>query len=153
MSHVEIARKLLVRNEGLRLKPYKDTKGIWTIGVGHNLEANPLPGRTMFDIIKNGITEEQAYELLDQQIAVAENDARLLCPMFFNFNDVRRAVMIDLAYNLGRTRLSGFKKFLKAVYHKEFETAGFELLDSRYTHDVGARAYRNAIMMVSGKFL
>jgi GH24 family phage-related lysozyme (muramidase) len=33
-------REQLKREEGLRLKPYKDTLGHWTIGYGHKM----LPG-------------------------------------------------------------------------------------------------------------
>lgn len=28
----------LERDEGVRIKPYQDTEGIWTWGVGHNLQ-------------------------------------------------------------------------------------------------------------------
>lgn len=30
----------LKKHEGVREKPYKDSEGIWTWGVGHNLQAN-----------------------------------------------------------------------------------------------------------------
>ncbi len=30
----------LMLHEAVREKPYKDSEGIWTWGVGHNLEAN-----------------------------------------------------------------------------------------------------------------
>ena len=33
----------LSRDEGRKSKPYRDSEGILTIGVGWNLEANPLP--------------------------------------------------------------------------------------------------------------
>ncbi len=33
-------RKRLTRHEGKRLKPYQDSVGIWTWGIGHNLQAN-----------------------------------------------------------------------------------------------------------------
>ncbi len=36
-------KDLLVFEEGRELTPYKDELGIWTIGVGFNLEANVLP--------------------------------------------------------------------------------------------------------------
>src|SRR5271166_5505449 len=37
----------LKRDEGLRLTPYKDTRGFTTIYYGHNLDANPLPAEVI----------------------------------------------------------------------------------------------------------
>ena len=48
-------REQLVIHEGMRLKPYKDSVGKLTIGVGRNLD----------DV---GITEVEALELLENDI-------------------------------------------------------------------------------------
>ena len=37
--HHDVIRKTVIADEGMKLKVYKDTKGIRTVGVGHNLEA------------------------------------------------------------------------------------------------------------------
>lgn len=53
---LERLKQDLVRDEGKRLKPYKDTVGKLTIGVGRNLD----------DV---GISESEAMALLDSDIA------------------------------------------------------------------------------------
>lgn len=41
MKMSEQGRKLLTAREGVRLKAYKDSVGVWTIGVGHTAAAGP----------------------------------------------------------------------------------------------------------------
>lgn len=41
MNQIEIADILIRHGEGYRDRPYKDTLGIWTWGIGRNLESNP----------------------------------------------------------------------------------------------------------------
>lgn len=56
-------RKLIAQREGVRLKAYKDTKGIWTIGVGHIAQVHE--GMT--------ITQAQCDKLLAQDLQIAED--------------------------------------------------------------------------------
>lgn len=56
-------RALLIQREGFKTKAYKDTKGIWTIGVGHTAAAGlpiPVPGMT--------ITRAQVDEILAKDL-------------------------------------------------------------------------------------
>jgi lysozyme len=146
-----IVRPLLKRHEGLRLKPYKCTAGVWTIGYGHNLEAHPIVGRTLQDLQKNGITLQEAETLLGGDIDLAIDDVRAIAPSFYLLDPVRQAVLIDMMFNLGRTRLRGFRKFLKAVFDGDFKTASKEMLDSRWAVQVKSRATRLARMMATGQ--
>ena len=55
---METLRERIIRHEGLRLKPYRDTMGNWTIGYGRNLD-------------ERGITEEEAKIMLDYDIDIS----------------------------------------------------------------------------------
>jgi lysozyme len=101
-------REMLKLHEGLRLKPYKCTAGRWTIGYGHNLEANK-------EAIPGSITLEQAERYLDQDIATAEAGCRQRFPFFNALDEVRQAVLIDMCFNLGLNGLAGFKNTLAEV--------------------------------------
>jgi GH24 family phage-related lysozyme (muramidase) len=37
--HHDVIKKMVIEDEGVRTKPYKDTRDILTVGIGHNLEA------------------------------------------------------------------------------------------------------------------
>lgn len=55
-------KELLVKLEGLKLQAYKDSGGVWTIGVGHTPS---YEGQK--------ITKDQAYELLSQDLKKFED--------------------------------------------------------------------------------
>lgn len=62
ISRAEIQDRLIF-HEGLKLSPYKCPRGFWTIGVGRNLETNPLTAeeeRVCGDW-RHGISNNAAY--------------------------------------------------------------------------------------------
>jgi len=136
-----ILRDLLVKHEGLRLKPYTDTVGKLTIGVGRNLD----------DV---GISKEEAYALLETDIESAELDARkvfrnLWDPSFLNL--ARYNVIVSMVFNLGLGRFKKFKKMIAAVKARDWDRAADEMLDSKWASQVGRRATELSKMMQSGK--
>lgn len=130
-------RQQLIHHEGLRLKPYTDTVGKLTIGVGRNLN-------------DRGITEAEARYLLDNDINGAINDL-LALTWFPDLDPVRQRVFVDLCFNLGIVRLKGFVKMLDAASRKDWPTAAAELLNSKYAQQVGQRAQTLAAMLVTGR--
>ena len=123
-------KKLLILNEGLRLKPYYDTVGKLTIGVGRNLT-------------DNGITEDEAMYMLENDIKRAVQDLQRI---FINFNDYDehvKAVLIDMMFNLGFNRFMTFKKFIKAIKEGDLETAAKEMIVSKWARQVKSRAERD----------
>ena len=59
-------REMLIRDEGLRLKPYRDTVGKLTIGVGRNLEDVGISAEEADLLLHNDI--QHAAKALDQQL-------------------------------------------------------------------------------------
>lgn len=130
-------RERTKRFEGLALFPYKCSAGEDTIGYGH--------------LIKNGITLAGAEVLLDEDLKAAER-AALGLPWFSKLNGPRQAVIIDMVFNIGITRLYGFKKMRAAIEAGDFETAAKEMLDSKYARQVANRARLNAEIMRKGEW-
>jgi len=139
MSHRDIARAQLRIDEAVRAKPYRDSVGKLTIGVGRNLD----------DV---GLRPDEISLLLENDIASAERDCESLFASFDTLSDNRKAVLVNMAFNLGYNRLAGFKKFLAAVNASEFAEASLEMLDSAWAKQVGARAQRLSKAMREGKF-
>lgn len=126
-------------DEGNKSSPYTDTVGKLTIGVGRNLT-------------DRGLSADEVNYLLSNDIHIATQDAKKLVPGFDKLDDVRQEVLVNMAFNLGIARLSGFKKFLAAVNAGDFTRASVEMLDSVWAKQVGARAIRLSSAMRTGSF-
>ena len=124
----------LVGHEGLRLKPYRDTVGKLTIGVGRNLD-------------DAGVTEDEAKVLLDNDVTRVWKSLTNALPYFGSLDDDRQHVLIDMAFNLGLAGLANFKRMLAAVEARDFSLAAREMLDSKWASQVGQRAKTLAAMM------
>lgn len=124
------------RHEGLRLKMYKCTAGKNTIGYGRNLD----------DV---GISADEAELMLKHDLENAELDAKRF-PVFEKLNQVRKDVLTEMVFNLGYSRLSGFKKMFAALERKDYDGAANEMLDSKWARDVGERAKTLAYFMRIG---
>lgn len=143
----------LRRDEGERLKSYRDTMGLWTIGVGHLIDpargADPAPfGRDL----RNGasISVDESATLLDRDIdaKMAELDKRL--SWWRELSEVRQRVILNMAFNLGVTGLLGFKNTLAFIRQGDYSGAARGMLSSNWAKQVGQRANRLAEMMVQG---
>jgi lysozyme len=134
MDCFTLLKEELTRDEGMRLTAYKDSVGLWTIGVGHLLGSTPR---------MTVITAAEADALLTADLQAAIARAKSLCPSFGvgEGRHVRDRALVNMAFNLGN-RLAGFKKFLAAVNSNDWATAGVEMMDSQWAKQVGARAVR-----------
>jgi lysozyme len=143
----------LRRDEGVRYVKYKDSKNIDTTGVGHNLEAEPLPAGWKFPL-----NDTQVNSLLDDDLQDVFHDLDRNLPWWTELSDVRMRVLANLCFNMGINRLLGFKKALIAMRQGKFSIAADEMLDSKWAReDVGigtpakpGRALRLANMMRTG---
>jgi lysozyme len=145
----------LRRDEGFRANPYLCTAGALTIGIGRNLEANPLTGaewRALHDAgnIAVSLSEQGAERLLQTGIAAVEIQCATTFRWWQALDRPRQEVLLNMAFNLGLTRLLGFRNMLAAVGAGDFGIAADELLDSRYARQVGRRAQRLAIQLRTG---
>lgn len=135
MSFRDLLRHQLRVDEGVRNRPYFDTKGKLTIGVGRNLH----------DV---GVNDDEITLMLQNDIDEAERTARRLLPDFEELSEIRKYVVCNMAFNLGYTRLKGFEKTLLAIHEERWEDAAREMLDSKWAReDVPERAARLANAM------
>jgi lysozyme len=135
----------LRRDEGVEYVAYKDTKGIDTTGVGHNLQASPLPDGWSYPL-----TDEQVNVLLTQDISNVFADLDHNLPWWTDLNDVRQRVLANMAFNLGITKLLGFKNTLAAMRQGKYKDASSGMLNSAWASQVRGRAVRLADMMLRG---
>lgn len=90
-------------HEGFRSMPYRDTKGFWTVGWGHNMDADSsLTGAQRQSLFKNGVTKEEATRFLQSDVDSAIRDLIRHLPWANQEpNEVRQAVLVELCFNMG----------------------------------------------------
>lgn len=131
------------RNEGLSLKPYRCTSGLWTIGYGYNMEAHGIPARLVDRIITGrGITEEDAEQLLLTEVANCISDCRKLIPSFGAISSNRQIALVDMCFNLGRVGLGKFRNMLAAIAAGDWEKAWKAAQASKWYGQVKSRGPR-----------
>ena len=127
----------LKRDEGLRLKPYRDSVGKLTLGYGRNLD-------------DEGITQAEAEYLLNNDVIDAASHLHSFLPWTDSLDEVRRGVLINMAFNMGIYSLLKFKSTLGFVEAGEYGKAANSMLASLWATQVGPRAHRLALQMETG---
>lgn len=130
-------RDELSRDEGRKNKPYRDTVGKLTIGVGRNLDDVGLFDDEIDLLLTNNIQRSL--------VALSQN-----MPWFDQVDPVRQRVLVNMVFNMGLLRLMGFHQTLSAVARRDYATAADQMLDSQWAKQVGERAVRLAAMMRTG---
>lgn len=129
----------LIEHEGLELKPYQDSKGNTTIGIGRNLDTF-------------GITQDEAFYMLKTNIAKSELELSKY-DWFASIDKVRRDALVELNFNMGHKTFLGFKRMIKAIKLKQWSVAAYELVDSQWAIDVGdARSMNLFKRLRDGKY-
>lgn len=124
------ARMMLEADEGLRLKPYRCTAGKLTIGVGRNLD----------DV---GISKATAYQMLDEDILTAQGICeRIFAGQFAGWSENRRLGWVNLAFNLGQSRLLQFRNTIRAARANDWVAVESGLRGSLWFKQVKSRAER-----------
>ena len=138
MDNVDRLIEQLKRHEGVELKPYRDTEGLMTIGVGRNLDHNGIrmveANFMLMNDIKGCMEEAQAYH------------------WYKDLSPARKAVIVNMLFNLGKPRFDKFIKFQSALAEGLYDKASTEMLDSRWAKQVGKRAVELSIQMQKDKF-
>lgn len=117
----------LKRHEGIELKPYQDTVGKWTIGVGRNLD----------DI---GISEQEAEMLLLNDIKEAERQLITTMPWTQELDEVRFSALLNFVFNVGIGTASKFVNAMGLLKYEKYDMAADEFLQSKWARQVGNRA-------------
>ena len=140
-------------NEGLRHTAYLDTTGNRTVGYGFNMDSGiarsawkkariPIP----FDDVYNGnaaISDAHADALGRVSHETAVNDAMSLYPDLTDYSAPRKEALLDISYQLGKTRLKKFDRFNAAVRKGAWTDAVRHLKNSDYYIQVPERAKLN----------
>ena len=135
MNDIDI-QKMIKRHEGYRQNIYLDTAGVPTGGYGHAFHlGSSLPQQVWSLIFYHDYQQAvRDYEFLD-----------------LDLDPVRRAVVIDMLFNLGLPRLLKFKNTLGSIREGDWEAAALGMENSKWYGQVRQRAVELVRMMRTGK--
>jgi len=122
-------------DEGRRDRPYKDTKGLLTIGYGHNLVAEGLCQAAM--------DAQLHYDYLTKAV----NPLTAHLPWWQTQPEPVQRVLGNLAFNMGIQTLLTLTQFLNLVKTGSYAAAAADLRATAYAKQVGDRAERLATLL------
>lgn len=134
---------MLKMHEGVETHAYQCSANKITIGVGRNVD--PVDGL--------GLSQDEIEYLLKNDIDRVRVELGDEYEWFDDLVPARQDAMIDISFNLGATRLRKFKKALRAMADEDYEKAANEFMDSRWSEQVGRRAYTVTQMIRKGSYV
>jgi lysozyme len=135
----------LRRDEDVYYTLYYDSLGVPTTGVGHNVRANPLPIGWTYPL-----SDDQVTLLLNHDLAVAFAALDLHLPWWRTLDEVRQRVIANMCFNLGITRLLGFRDTLAAMHAGDYVAAASGMKASVWYRQVKDRGVRLVKAMLTG---
>ena len=103
------------RDEGRRSRPYQDSRGIWTVGYGHNLTVGPLSEAALMQILRDDV--------------IAAETACLSLPIWTDLSEARRAALLNLTFNQGIGWVGKNPQMYAALQVRDYAKAAAALLD------------------------
>jgi lysozyme len=134
----------LAEDEAFRTTSYLDTKNNWTIGIGHLLGKS-----SEFANITWSPTRVMITFMQDMNSAISYTHQQI--HTFDQLSHVRQRVLVNMMFNLGPNRFSGFINTINAINSLDYYRTYLEMLDSKWAReDVPQRATRLADRMLHG---
>jgi len=135
----------LRRDEAVRYVIYPDSEGHPTTGVGHNLDASPLPDGWTYPLSDSQVNELLANDLVHDFNAL---DSHL--GWWRTLTYARQRVLANMCFNMGIDGLLEFHHALGCIVAGDYDGAAAAMKASKWADEVGARANRLAAMMRDG---
>jgi GH24 family phage-related lysozyme (muramidase) len=143
----ENIKQMVIANEGWKTKPYKDTRGYWTVGVGHLI--NPKSPKTLPKEWDRELTNEEVRQLFEKDFDAHLKQAQKT-PGWDKANEAGKAGLVDLTYNMGGWWYTKFVKAAGLLKEGNFKDAALELKNSDWYKQVGGRAPVTISLISSG---
>ena len=128
-------------DEGVVYGIYNDHLGYPTFGVGHLIvEDDEEFGRP----VGTAVTEERVRACFSRDLDIAERECYTLYGegVFRELPDEVQQILANMMFNMGRPRLSKFKKMNEAIAQKDWKRAAIEGRDSQWYRQVTNPAER-----------
>ena len=137
--NIEQLKETLKVDEGVVYEIYNAHLGYPTFGIGHLvLEGEAEHGQP----VGTAVSEERVDECFEKDVEYVLNDCKILHEDFDNYPEEVKQIIANMMFNMGRTRLTKFRKHNAALQEGDWKTAAIEGRDSRWYKQVTNRAER-----------
>lgn len=150
----EAAIPLLKQNEGYVPYPYKDSRGLWTIGIGHLIGDGSTKGEYAQYSKENPMPEAQVLSLFEEDfnehLAVAQT-----FPVFNKLDTSGQLALLDMTFNMGGTRFGpqAWPNFFRQLESGDFEAAARNASSTRWFGQVKSRGPRIVELIRNAKLV
>ena len=146
---LNLALELVKEGEGFKTNEYRCTADKRTQGYGRNLEVHPLSEEEKAELNEDGsVSKEVAEKWALKELNECEQKLSQNI-IYQKQSDIRKAVLLDMCFNIGYGGLMKFKKMWFALGERDYPQASREMKDSSYYVQVGTRGKRNVEIMAS----
>ena len=136
---IDRLREELKTDEGCKYEIYLDHLGLPTFGIGHLItESDPEYQKEVGTVVD----EIRVNEVFEQDIQVTVDECKILFVDWSNLPEEVKLITANMMFNMGRPRLSKFKKMIQAIKDSDWLEAGNQMKDSRWYKQVTNRADR-----------
>ena len=146
---------MLVKNEGNRSDAHS-VNGVMHIGIGYNLEDEDnkkflkKQGIDLQELLDGRLlTDNETKTLYNYSLTKAFKDAQSYDPNFAKRPEAVKMTLVDMAFNLGLTKLNKFKKMKAGLMNNDYNAAADEMVDSNWYKQVKSRGPRMVNVMRS----
>ena len=137
--NIDELREEIAQDEGKVMSVYLDHLNLPTLGIGHLItEGDEEHGKP----VGTEVSEERVNELFAKDIETTISECKELFENFDNLPDEVQKICANMMFNMGRPRLSGFKKFRAAIANNDWQECAVQMEDSRWHKQVTNRANR-----------
>ncbi len=136
---IEVLKQQLKEDEGCEYEIYLDHLGYKTCGIGHLCRATDPENNLE---VGDSVSVERVNELFAEDIEKVLDDCTILYDNFYELPEEAQLIIANMMFNLGRPRLSAFKKMKAAVDDHNWIEAAIQMEDSKWAKQVPNRANR-----------
>ena len=136
LNLIERIKEDLVKHEGYVTEIYLCSEGYPTFGIGHMVTEEDMEYTWP---VGTPVTDERILQVFHDDCNAACTDASALFLNFSSHPENVQRVLVNMAFNLGRSRLGKFKNMITAVNEGNYSKAADEMVDSKWYRQVKRR--------------
>ena len=129
-----------IAEEGYRNKSYKDTRGFWTIGIGHLLGVSDAFSNMYW-------TDEKIIQVFENDLDRSLKAAKEIFPQYDILPEKVKLAILDMIFNLGPVGFRKFKNTIRLIHEGRYAEAAQSASQSLWARQVPNRAQRTCKLL------